>query len=95
MSAHLGVLDAAKTPIWLSRRPPHPVGAVAACDGTAAFAYTTLDNDAVIATGVGTWAGFGFVIEEDLPGFGRVGCADIDGDGRLDPVVIGRGPPTP
>jgi hypothetical protein len=95
MSAHLGVLDATKKPIWLSRRPPYPVGAVAACDGAAAFAYTTLDDAAVIATGVGTWSGFGFVLAHELPGSGRIGCADIDGDGRLDPVVIGRVPETP
>lgn len=95
MSAHLGVLDAAKTPIWLSRRPPHPVEAVAACDGTAAFAYTTLDSDTVVATGVGSWGGFGFVLAEELPGVGTVGCADVDGDGQLDAVVIGRAMPTP
>lgn len=95
MSAHLGVLDATRTPIWLSRRPPHAVGAVAACDGAAAFSYTTLDDDTVVATGVGSWGGFGFVLEEELPGSGRIGCADVDGDGRLDPVVIGRAPAAP
>jgi poly-gamma-glutamate capsule biosynthesis protein CapA/YwtB (metallophosphatase superfamily) len=95
MSAHIGVLDAAKTPIWLSRRPPHPVGAVAACDGAAAFEYTTLDDSEVVATGVGTWGGFGFVLEEELPGLGLIGCADVDGDGRLDPVVIDRVPAVP
>jgi hypothetical protein len=68
---------------------------VAACDGAAAFAYTTLDDAAVIATGLGTWGGFGFVLANELPGSGRIGCADIDGDGRLDPVVIGRVPETP
>ncbi|MEA3510260.1 MAG: CapA family protein [Actinomycetota bacterium] len=90
MSAHLGVLDETKAPIWLSRRPPHPVGMVAACDGAAAFAYTTLDDNDVVATGVGTWGGFGFVLEEELPGSGVIGCADVDGDGLLDPVVIDR-----
>ncbi len=90
MSAHLGVLDESKMPIWLSRRPPHPIGTVAACDGAAAFAYTTLESDTIVATGVGTWGGFGFVLEEELPGTGRIGCADIDRDGRLDPMVIDR-----
>ena len=90
MSAHLGVLDTNGTPIWLSRRPPHPVGAVAACDGSAAFAYTTLDDEAVVATGAGVWSGFGFVLDEELPGPGTATCADVDGDGRLDPVVLDR-----
>jgi poly-gamma-glutamate capsule biosynthesis protein CapA/YwtB (metallophosphatase superfamily) len=90
MSAHLGVIEADGTPIWLSRRPPHPVGYVAACDGGAAFAYTALDDDTVISTGVGVWSGFGFVLEAELSGPGTIGCADVDGDGRLDPVIVGR-----
>jgi len=90
MSAHLGVARVDGTPIWLSRRPPHAIGRVAACDRAAAFAYTTLDDDTVIATATGTWSGFGFVLEEELPGSGRVGCADVDGDGLLDPIVLDR-----
>jgi len=90
-SAHLGVFDAEGRPLWLSRRPPHPVGALAACDGSAAFAYTTLDADAVIATAAGVWTGFGFVADAELPGPGTVACADVDHDGRLDPVVLRRG----
>ncbi len=90
LSAHLGVIAADGSPIWLSRRPPHPVGYVAACDGGAAFAYTALDDATVIATGVGVWSGFGFVLEAELSGPGTIGCADVDGDGRLDPVIVGR-----
>jgi poly-gamma-glutamate capsule biosynthesis protein CapA/YwtB (metallophosphatase superfamily) len=86
-SAHLGVLDEEGTPLWLSRRPPHPIGRVAACDGAAAFAYTTLDNETVAATGAGIWSGFGFILDTELPGPGTIGCADINGDGTLDPVV--------
>jgi len=89
-SAHLGVVEVDGTPLWLSRRPPHAIGNVAACDRAAAFAYTGLDDDTVVATAAGTWSGFGFVLEEELPGPGRIGCADVDGDGSLDPVVLDR-----
>lgn len=92
MSAHVGVLDADGTPIWLSRRPPHPIAGVAACDGAAAFTYASLDDDTVVATGIGRWSGFGFVLAAELPGPGTIGCADVDGDGLLDPVVTGRVP---
>jgi hypothetical protein len=87
-SAHLGVLATDLTPIWLSRRPPHPVGALAACDGSAAFGYTTLDEPPVVAAGGGVWNGFGFTLADELPGPATVGCADVDGDGRLDPIVL-------
>jgi poly-gamma-glutamate capsule biosynthesis protein CapA/YwtB (metallophosphatase superfamily) len=89
-SAHLGVLDTLGDPIWLSRRPPHPVGAVAACDGTAAFAYTALDDDDVIATAAGAWSGFGFIMAPELAGAASIGCADVDGDGSLDAVILDR-----
>ncbi len=90
MSAHIGVIERDGTPVWLSRRPPHPVARVATCDGTAAFAYSTLNDDWIIATALGTWGGFGFVLEDELPGPGTVGCSDVNGDGLLDPVVLGR-----
>ena len=89
-SAHLGVVEPNGTPIWLSRLPPHAISDVAACSGTAAFAYMNLDDDTVIATGAGVWSGFGFVLDDDLPGFGEIGCFDVDGDGLPDPVVTGR-----
>ncbi len=90
MSAHLGVVEIDGTPLWLSRRPPHAIGHIAACDRAVAFAYTELDSETVVATGTGTWSGFGFVLEEELPGPGSVGCADVDGNGLLDPVVLDR-----
>ena len=90
MSAHIGVIEVDGTPVWLSRRPPHPVVNVAACDGSAAFAYSTLNDDAVVATALGTWSGFGFVLQDELRGSGTVGCFDVDGDGLLDPVVERR-----
>jgi len=89
-STHLGVVEIDGTPVWLSRRPPHAIGHVAACDRAAAFAYTGLNDDTVVATGAGTWSGFGFVLEAELSGAGRIGCADVDGDGSLDPIILGR-----
>ena len=88
-TAHIGVLDDG-APIWLSRRPPHPVGDLVACNGSAVFAFTTLDDARVIAVGGGVWSGFGFILEAELAGDGTIGCADIDGDGRTEPVVIDR-----
>ena len=79
-------------PVWMSRRPPHPVGVLTACDGSAAFGYTTLDDPAVVATGAGIWNGFGFTLAQDLPGSGTPACSDVDRDGTLDPVIVGRSP---
>jgi hypothetical protein len=36
------------------------------------------------------WQGFGLRPAAELPGPGTPGCADVDGDGRLDPVILGR-----
>jgi hypothetical protein len=74
----------------MSRRPPHPVGLLAACDESAAFAYTTLDDPAVVATGAAVWNGFGFTLAADLAGRGTPSCADVDRDGYLDPVIVDR-----
>jgi len=93
-SAHIGVFGSDWTPVWMSRRPPHPVGALTACDESAAFAYTTLDEPAVVATGAGVWNGFGFTLAPDLVGPGTAACADIDHDGDLDAVVVDRTPGT-
>ena len=86
-SAHLGVVTTDGTPVCLARRIPHPVGGVAACGEHIALAYTGYETDAVVATTAATWIGFGFTLAPELPGPGRIGCADVDGDGSLDPVV--------
>jgi poly-gamma-glutamate capsule biosynthesis protein CapA/YwtB (metallophosphatase superfamily) len=92
-SAHLGVFAVDWTPIWMSRRPPHPIGTLAACDGSAAFGYTTLNDPAVVATGAGSWNGFGFTLAPELPDPGTPSCADVDHDGRRDAVIVDRPPP--
>lgn len=89
-SAHLGVVATDGTPVWLARRIPHPVGGVAACGQHIALAYTGYESDAVVATTAATWMGFGFTVAPELPGPGQIGCADVDGDGLLDPVVTDR-----
>jgi len=82
------VFELDDTPIWMSRRPPHPIGAVAACEGSAAFGYTTMDEPDVIAIGAGTWNGFGFTLAQGLEGPTTIGCADINHDGITDPIAI-------
>jgi len=89
-SAHLGVFDLAWEPLWAAGRIPHPVGALAACDGAVALAYTGLDDPQVVATGAAVWEGLGLRSIAELPGPGTPGCADVDGDGALDPVQLDR-----
>jgi hypothetical protein len=46
-----------------------------------------LDDSAVVATSAWLWRGFGFTTLDELSGPGEPACADVDGDGRLDPVI--------
>jgi hypothetical protein len=89
-SAHLGVFTPGGEALWAAGMIPRPVGAVAACDGSVALAYTELDDPGVTATGAAVWQGFGLRAVPDLPGDGTPGCADVDGDGHLDPVILER-----
>ena len=89
-SAHLGVYGLDLSSEWVAGTLFRPVAEVAACDGALAVAYSGLDDPAVVGTGGWRWDGFGFVIAPDLDGFGRPGCADVDGDGDLDPIVLER-----
>jgi poly-gamma-glutamate synthesis protein (capsule biosynthesis protein) len=92
-TAHLGVFDPdTSTPLWVGGALFAPVAKVVACDGTLALAVDELDDATVVATGAWTWAGFGFTVHPDLPGPGVPACADIDGDGRSDPVILHRSP---
>ncbi|MGD9794899.1 MAG: hypothetical protein AB7V43_15615 [Acidimicrobiia bacterium] len=43
-----------------------------------------------VATAAWTWGGYGYVVSPELPGDGVIGCSDVDGDGRLDPIVRDR-----
>lgn len=93
-SAHLAVYTAAGRLRWGSALMPHPVGPVTVCDGSMALAITPLDSAAVVAADAWFWDGFGFRTAGLLPGRTVVGCADVDGDGRSDPILTGRGPET-
>jgi hypothetical protein len=67
-----------------------PVGALAPCDGTLAVAYTSLNDEGVVAASAWRWGGFGFVPLPELEGPGIPACADVDCDGATDPMILGR-----
>jgi len=91
-SAHLGVFTPEGEALWAAGLIPHPVGDVAACDGSVALAYTEFDDPGVTGTGAGVWQGMSLSLVQELPGTGAPGCADVDGDGALDPVILERSP---
>ncbi|MCC6224621.1 MAG: CapA family protein [Thermoleophilia bacterium] len=92
-SAHVGLYRPGDLrPRWVAGTLLRPVAALAPCDGTLAVAYSQLDDPAVDAGGAWRWGGFGFLPLPDLPGSGRPACADVDGDGKLDPLVLERSP---
>lgn len=75
---------------WVAGTLLRPVTALASCTGALAVAYSTLDSPAVTGTGAWRWHGFGFVSLPDLPGAGTPACADVDHDGRIDPLILRR-----
>jgi hypothetical protein len=89
-SAHLGVFTLEGEALWAAGLIPRPVGDLAACDRSVSLAYTGLDDPGVVATGAATWEGLSLWPAAELPGPGLPRCADVDGDGRLDPVILGR-----
>lgn len=87
-SAHIGVFDAQSIePEWIASAVARPVADIAACDLAIAVRYSTLDDPAIVGLGGWAWNGFGWDEAADLDGGGTIGCADVDGDGLLDPVV--------
>jgi poly-gamma-glutamate capsule biosynthesis protein CapA/YwtB (metallophosphatase superfamily) len=92
MTPHLGIYRASDlAPIWVAGMVPAPVAEVAACDGSLALAYSEFDDPQVVATAGAVWRPFGLDAAARLPGAGRPGCADVDGDGLTEPVILGRG----
>ena len=90
-TAHVGIYDPTTLRRrWVAGTLVRPVGRLAACDGALSVAYTGLDAPAVVATGAWQWSGFGFLTLPDLPGPGTPACADVDGNGRSDPLVLER-----
>jgi poly-gamma-glutamate capsule biosynthesis protein CapA/YwtB (metallophosphatase superfamily) len=91
LATHLGVWRAHDLePVWIAGTTFRPVEEVAVCDGRVAVGYSTLGGSAIVATGVWRWSTFGFSSTTDLRGPGLPGCADVDRDGAIDPVVLGR-----
>jgi poly-gamma-glutamate capsule biosynthesis protein CapA/YwtB (metallophosphatase superfamily) len=90
-TAHLGIYrkDTMK-PVWVAGMVPAPIAGLAACDGALALAYSTLDDPAVFATGAAVWRPVGLVATDMLPGGGQPRCADVDGDGTTEPIILGR-----
>jgi poly-gamma-glutamate synthesis protein (capsule biosynthesis protein) len=90
-SAHLGVYQPDDLrELWVAGTLFRPVARVEVCDGSLALAFDSLDDPTVVATGGWVWQGFGFTVPAELGGTGTPGCIDVDGDGRLDPVIVNR-----
>ncbi len=77
--------------VWVAGTLFRPVARLAVCDGSLALAFDSLDDPTIVATGGWVWQRFGFTVPAELPGAGTPGCIDVDGDGRLDPVILDRG----
>lgn len=91
LTAHIGLYRPRDLhPLWVAGTLLRPVARLAVCDGSLAIAYSTLDNPSIVATGAWRWGGFGFTPQSDLNGPGIPACADVDGDGRLDPLILKR-----
>ncbi len=82
-TAHLGVYRPEDlSPLWVASGIPHAIDGLAVCDGSLAVRYSE-----GAGSGAWTWHEFGFAVAPDLTGMALPGCADIDGDGHLDPVA--------
>ncbi len=90
-SAHLGVYDPGTLDeTWVAGSVLLPIAAVEVCDGALAISHNRLDDPAPFAAGAWEWNGFGFDTAPDISGPGTPICADIDGDGTTEPVIIDR-----
>jgi hypothetical protein len=90
-SAHLGVYQSDDLKeVWVAGALFRPVARLAVCHGSLALAFDSLDDPEIVSTGGWVWQGFGYTIPAELAGPGIPGCLDVDGDGRLDPVIVGR-----
>ncbi len=92
LSAHLGVYEPAGLgEVWVAGSVLMPIASLEVCDGSLALVHDQLDDREPIVTSAWTWNGFGFDTAPSLPGDGTPACADIDGDGATDPIILDRG----
>lgn len=92
---HLGIYDAHLNQKWVAGTVFQPISQVAACTGAIAFASPPRPGQPAGSVGTSRWAGFGFVTDPglpELPGPGIPSCADVDGDGVADVLVLKREP---
>jgi hypothetical protein len=89
-SAHLAIYSPDGRMRWGSAFLFQPVAGVAVCTGSLALGFGTVDDPTVLAGGAWTWDGFGFRTAPPLPGPATPACADVDHDGRLEPVLTDR-----
>ena len=89
-SAHVAIYAPDGRMRWGSAFLFQPIAAVAVCTGALAIGFSTLADPAVVAGGAWTWDGFGFRTALPLAGAATPACADVDHDGRLDPVLTDR-----
>jgi poly-gamma-glutamate capsule biosynthesis protein CapA/YwtB (metallophosphatase superfamily) len=91
LTSHVGLYEPRTgRELWVAGTVLRPVLRLAPCDGALAVAYSTLNGSVVVGAGAWRWRGFGFSPLPDLPGRGTPACADVDRDGRLDPLILGR-----
>jgi poly-gamma-glutamate synthesis protein (capsule biosynthesis protein) len=90
-AAHVGIYRLPDLrAVWVAGAVGRPVTSLAACSGSVAVRYGAFGGRSNVATGAWWWRGFGFRPAVDLPGSGRPGCADVNHDGRSDPISIER-----
>ena len=89
-SAHVAIYAPDGRMRWGSAFLFQPVTGVAVCTGALAIGFSTLADPAVVAGGAWTWDGFGFRTAPPLAGAATPACAEVDHDGRLDPVLTDR-----
>jgi poly-gamma-glutamate capsule biosynthesis protein CapA/YwtB (metallophosphatase superfamily) len=89
-TAHLAVFTSEPRMRWGSSLMLQPVGAIAVCTGSMALTFTSLAEPGVVGGGAWFWDSFGFRTAPVLDGAATAACADLDGDGRTEPLLTGR-----
>ncbi|MEZ5375602.1 MAG: CapA family protein [Acidimicrobiales bacterium] len=88
-SAHLGVYRGDElSEVWVAGTVIEPIAALEVCDGSMALVHDRLDDTTPVATSAWTWNGFGFDAADLLDGGGTPGCADVNSDGRTEPIIL-------